>query len=104
MTKAHLKCVNGLGIKVKQMPLFTSEAWDISSEDAEKLLGGIIYFHDTKRKPSYFGGIVRGYQIIDTNNAHSERVVFTIEATREAKGKPWSGRNHTYAHYSGVMD
>lgn len=104
MASAHFKCMDGRGIKVKGMPIFTSEAWDIPSEDARKLLGGEIYFHETKGKPSYFGGIVKAFRIISTEKAHSKRVVFEIEATSQAKNRPWVGISHINAHYSGVIE
>lgn len=35
--------------------------WDLSSATAESLIGGLVYLHITKARPSYVGGLVCGW-------------------------------------------
>ena len=104
MTKAHFKCVNHLGINPVRHPVYTSGSWDITETEAKRLVGGSIYFHETKAEPSYFGGTVVGYDVIDTENAHSKRIVFKLESRQDCRNVAWDGADHTYAHYSGILD
>jgi hypothetical protein len=101
MTRAHLICRHFKGVKAVQMPEYESHAWDIPEDDARQLVGGVIYLHETKRKRSYFGGMVTGYRISD---APSGRIIFLFNAMKEAKGIAWEGRDHERAHYSGVLN
>ncbi len=104
MTEAHFKCVDGLGIQVLKHPVYTSRAWDISKEDAQNLVGGKIHFHNSKSETSYFGGVVKGFEIVHTDSPHDERVVFTVESHSDCKNVAWAGIDHINAHYSGVLE
>ncbi len=111
MTSAHLICRDSLNLQVVKMPVFESGIWDtvtIPEEDAKRLVGGILMLHETKSKPSYFGGTVTGYRRArrDDDRSRSEGWIFTLTSTLEAKGQPWSkrGRHDVNAHYSGVID
>ena len=83
--------------------LYASGVWDISETTAEKLIGGYIYLHKTKAKPSFFGGLVRAYRVIETDYAHSRRIEFEIESTTEARAVPWTGDIRTRDWWSGLI-
>lgn len=101
---AHFKCVDGMGIKGLGDHQYSSEAWDITKEEAEKLVGGNIYFHTTKNDKSYFGGVVTRYEVIDIDAAHAKRIKIYLTATKEAKGVAWGGKDHGMAWFSGIIE
>ena len=104
MVRAHLLCRNGEGIKAIKVPVHECGSWDVPEDDARRLVGGMLHFHESKRTPSYFGGTVIDYKVVDTEHAHSKRVVFTVEATKDAYNVAWEGKDHILAHYSGVIE
>ena len=81
----------------------TSEAWDISLEDADKLVGGHVYFHTTKNDKSYFGGVVTKYEVMEIDARRTKRIKIYLTATIEAKGQVWNGKDHGMAWYSGII-
>ena len=101
---AHFKCVDSTGIKGFGDNKYTSEAWDIPIDDAEKLVGGNVYFHTTKNDKSYFGGVVTKYEVMGIDAAHSKRIKIFLTATKEAKGIDWNGKEHIMAWYSGLVE
>lgn len=85
--------------------VFRSGFWDIDLEDAKELVGGMLYLHEAKAKPSRFGGRVLAVEQIDKPEfARSKRIVFTIEATLDGKNVKWRGADHAMASYGGVID
>lgn len=104
MTQAHFICRKSAGIRLVKMPDYTSEAWDIAESDAQALVGGMIYFHETKEQPSYFGGRVTGYRLSEAHalDGKRPRVIFEFTALHEARKQAWSGKDHSMAYYSGV--
>jgi hypothetical protein len=67
-------------------------------------MGGWVYFHPTKRKPSEFGGrilaLAQGERI---GAAVPTGTVFTLEARREGQGQKWRGKDHGRAWTGGVV-
>jgi hypothetical protein len=106
MSSAHFICKSGKGLSIvtKGSVIYRSRAWDIPVDDADRLVNGYIYFHETKAAPSYFGGKVTSYEIIEIDKAHSKRIEFTITADMQAKGASWEGRSDDMAWYSGVIE
>lgn len=101
---AHFKCVDSNGIKGLGDNQYSSEAWDIPIEDAEKLVGGNVYFHTTKNDKSYFGGVVTKYEVMEIDAAHTKRIKIYLNATKEAKEQAWNGKDHGMAWYSGTIE
>lgn len=64
----------------------------------------MIYLHQTKSKLSYFGGRIVSFHMIETDNAHSQRIVFRFTFRPEGKGKVWRGTDHDRAWTSGVVE
>ena len=105
MKAIHLKCENRRLLKTLEFPVFESGEWDIAEHDAEEIIGGMLYLHETKDDPSYIGGIIRGWRFVKRpQSAHSKRVVFVFESTKGGKNALWRGAGHAMAWYSGVVD
>ena len=51
---------------------------------AEELLGGDIYLHSMKAKPSKFGGVIKSYRV-EENPEFEGKIVFTFLADIEHK-------------------
>lgn len=84
--------------------VYESGDWDISPGDAERLVGGLLFLHETKKTPSYFGGRIESFRLVNVDRAHSRRVVFRLTASADCKGKGWEGANHGPAHTGGVVE
>lgn len=85
--------------------IWHSGYWDLSQEDAQTLVGGMIFLHEVKAKPSRFGGRVLSFKTEDYDPAaRKTRVVFTIDAVPEGKGAKWRGADHAMASYGGIID
>ncbi len=104
MASIHFVCRRELNLHVVKHPVYESGDWDVTREDAERLVGGMLYLHETKADASYFGGQISAYRVVETDRAHSDRVIFTVRSMREAKEVRWSGIDHGRASNSGVID
>jgi hypothetical protein len=79
--------------------------WDIPLAEAETLVGGMLYLHETKAKPSRFGGKVLSVKpAIKSDLARIHRVIFKILASQDAKGVKWRGADHTMASYGKIIE
>lgn len=111
MKHLHLICRrNGtgrLGVRLvdKEAKIYVSGRWVFSLDEAEMLVGGMIFLHETKSDLSAFGGTVIDVQnTIADDKSQENRVEFTFKATPEAKGVAWSGASHSMAWTSGILD
>lgn len=75
----HMKCLD------KPSALWESRWWAVSTETAERLVGGRIFFHKAQDKPSFFGGNITGYSV-ETEGQWTGRVIFTFVTGLEFKG------------------
>ena len=82
---------------------YTCGNWDLSKADSDKLVGGMIYLHQTKARPSYFGGKVLSVKEIQTKD-HDKRIVFTFTFAPECRGVAWQGTGRATAWTSGLLD
>ena len=111
MTQVHLICrkldtggLDGITTVDAKNHIYRSGAWDFDPAEAERLVGGQIYFHQEKKQASHYGGDVLSVETVQTDNAREERVVFTFRATKEGRGVAWSGANHGMAWTSSILD
>lgn len=84
---------------------YVSHAWNFPISEAERLVGGMIYLHDSKAKPSRYGGevvAVRPTKAVGV--AREDRVEFIFKATLEGKNQEWRGADHDMAWTSGIID
>ena len=104
---AHFLCrtVDGKPrhLRPTSFPLFESGMWAIKEDEAKALVGGMIYLHETKAEPSYFGGVVIDYRPAD-GAEYADRWVFTVASTLSGKNAAWHGKDHGMAHFSGVLE
>jgi hypothetical protein len=111
MKAAHFICRrDGIGLRrvtrVEGRPgVWRSGDWDMKPDDARSLIGGWIFLHETKAQASVFGGVVLDLrEVVNTDLARSERVVFELEAKAEGKGARWRGASHAMAACGGIVD
>ncbi len=64
----------------------------------------MIYLHETKAKPSYFGGRIDAYRETETGNSHQLRIIFRFTRTPEGEGAKWRGADHPRAWTSRVVE
>ncbi len=62
-----------------------------------------MYFHETKKMPSYFGGQVTGYRLVEGHKRKKPYIVFEMTAMLEGRGQSWTGKVHSRARYSIVL-
>ena len=104
--------------KVKdEMNRYISCCWDFKLEEAKTLIGGMIFFHDTKSERSKLGGNVVDVQAVrldeetefhkvdpeDTSKRRT-RVMFKFEITPEGRELIWRGKDHSMSWTSGIID
>jgi len=61
--------------------------WKLEESQAQKLVGGDIFFHKTRQEPSYYGGRILGYRI-EEDETHKGMIVFKLrhdKACRDIK-------------------
>jgi len=104
MASLHLICRGGLHLRPTRFPEFESGFWDLTEADAARLVGGRIYFHETKNSPSYFGGDVRTYRVAGPEEELPGRIVFTILSRADGKSAAWEGASHAMAWSGGVVE
>jgi hypothetical protein len=78
--------------------------WDLSADEASELVGAMSFLHETKKQPSYFGGVIESYRQVQTDNEHHQRIIFRFRFVPTGKGQLWSGANHARAWTSGVVE
>jgi hypothetical protein len=104
MASVHIVCRRGLHVHPIEHPVYETGNWDFSTVEADQLVGGTIYLHESKGERSYFGGTVEAYRLADVpEKAHSQRIVFRIRSTANAKNVSWRGANHVRAWTGGII-
>jgi len=96
---------------------YISCCWDFKLEEAKMLIGGMIFFHDTKSDRSKLGGNVVDAQLVkldeetefhkvdpDDKNRRQSRVMFKFEITPEGQEQKWRGKDHSMSWTSGIID
>jgi hypothetical protein len=77
---------------------YWSGYWDIPLEEAQSAIGGMIFLHERKREPSYFGGeILDARYYHHTKSPRPHRVVFTIRSLKSCRGQKWRGASYSRA-------
>lgn len=83
---------------------YISGKWDVSEQDAQSLLGGLIFLHDAKTKTSNFGGLIYDwFKDPVPDKAHPARISFKFLAVAEGRYAEWEGRNFMMAWQSEVV-
>jgi hypothetical protein len=76
--------------------------WHISDEQAAELIGGWVYFHETKSTPARFGGLILGFEPGDGDMP--DRKIILFRGDGRTRGAKWRGADHGMAMWSGVID
>jgi hypothetical protein len=93
-----------VGVKRLNGNEYSSEAWAISVIDAQDLVGGWIYLHETKGEASRFGGLIKSVELVDTTADEKQRFKILFESKSEARNRPWRGADHGMAWWGGIVD
>ena len=64
---------------------YESGYWALPEYDAKELVGGHIYFHERQIEPSFYGGLITGFRIQQTE-PYKDRVVFRFEPKPNCRG------------------
>jgi hypothetical protein len=81
---------------------FRSCCWRITDEEAAELIGGWVYFHEAKSKPSRLGGLILGFEPGEDDMAERKIILFQVD--NRARQQSWRGADHGMAMWSGVID
>jgi hypothetical protein len=75
---------------------FISGYWDINDAQAEALVGGWLYLHETKARPSYFGGKIIDFRHeLRPDVVRNDRIGLIFYPRAEAKKSvSWRGQQH----------
>lgn len=104
MPRLHLICRQELNLTKVAHMVYASGNWDMSPDEARRLIGGTIHLHESKAEPSYFGGLVTDVEEVRSPDvAHQDRIRFIFTPTREAKNVRWRGLDHDRAWSSGIL-
>ncbi len=104
MPRRHVICRDQLYLRATAHPQYESGFWDIPEAQARALVGGMLYLHQTKAEPSYFGGQVMGYRVAGPDEVLPGRIVFTVLSQKEGKSMAWEGASHGMAWDSGHLE
>lgn len=115
MSKVHIICkraedgsgwVGRTGVTCidRENHIYISGKWDFNLVEAEALVGGDLYLHETKGDKSAFGGrIIEVREASLPHKARDQRVEFVIKASPDHRGVPWEGASHAMAWTSGIL-
>ena len=81
---------------------FKSCCWQISDKQAADLIGGWVYYHETKADHARFGGQILGFEQGSADLA--DRKVILLRADARARGQKWRGADHGMAMSGGLVD
>jgi len=95
------RSLHGLSRWPQEAAGFRSCCWRITDEQAAELLGGWVYFHETKSAPAGFGGLILGFEAGQGDLA--KRKVILFRADGRARGASWRGADHQMAMWSGLV-
>lgn len=98
--------------------VYISCCWDFKFDDAKRLEGGKIYFHETKSERSSLGGnVIEAVQIdlgdgeteyyspsADDQSKRQKRVMFKFRVSADCRDVKWFGKNHAMSWTSGIID
>jgi hypothetical protein len=81
---------------------FRSCCWRIGDEEAAALIGGWVYFHESKSKPSRFGGLILGFEPGEGDMAERKIILFQVDNL--ARQQNWRGADHDMGMWGGLVE
>ena len=111
MNAIHLICRRDDGVNLNRVLLldratfsYRSGTWDLDAGEAQALVGGWLYLHPSKNKPSEFGGHISGFEVVQVDGlARETRIDFIFKASPSARGTAWRGQSHGMAWTGGIV-
>jgi hypothetical protein len=85
-------------------PTYESGYWTLYESEAQRLVNGMLYLHQKKAEPSYFGGVISGYRISTDVEPYPGKIVFSVTSQEDAKNIAWEGDKHPMAWMGGILD
>jgi hypothetical protein len=61
-----------------QETVWESGGWVLDESKAQELVGGEIYFHKKRPEPSFYGGTILGYRVLQEGTDQG-RIVFKLQ-------------------------
>ncbi|WP_051328625.1 hypothetical protein [Geminicoccus roseus] len=111
MNAIHLKCERApqgglINLSFdKASGTYRSGFWNLSVEDAQRLVGGWIYLHQAKTVASQFGGMVLEFEQVQREElARKDRIVLVVAASLAGRGQAWRGKRHEMAWTGGLVE
>lgn len=111
MPKAiHLICrrddgVNLNGLEALGGGRWRSQYWTFLTDDAQALVGGWIYLHGMKSRPSEFGGHIQAVEPVKRPGyAREDGYAVVFVARREGRNQAWRGASYGMAWTGGPVD
>lgn len=81
--------------------------WDIKESDAQELINGLLFLHETKSRKASFAGKILDYEVVTVDKLkRSRRIAFKLKvlnAHSNPTSWPKDGSNHAMAYCSGVV-
>lgn len=87
----------------KESGTYRSGFWNITVDQAESLVGGWVYLHQTKATTSQFGGKILSFEQVTVDGpAPAERIVFVLTPSHDGRGQKWRGKQRAWT--GGVVE
>jgi hypothetical protein len=58
--------------------------WQLEESEAQKLVGGEIYFHKKRQEPSFYGGKILGYRV-EQDGQYQGRIIFKLQHNQSCR-------------------
>jgi hypothetical protein len=85
-------------------PTYESGYWTLYESEAARLVNGMLYLHQKKAEPSYFGGTISGFRVSTDMEPYPGKIVFSVTSQEDAKNIAWEGDKHPMAWMGGILD
>jgi hypothetical protein len=70
--------------KLLQDDTWESGWWALNETNAQKLVGGEIYFHKKRQEPSFYGGTILGYRV-EQDGQYQGRIIFRLQYSQSCR-------------------
>lgn len=85
--------------------MYITGRWLFKADDANLLIGGLIFLHHSKKDPAHFAGKVMSWEPKITDEfAIEKRVNFNVKLISELIGTKWGETSHSRAWRSKIYE
>lgn len=103
MARVHLVCRGGRHLKPTEGFEYESGYWVFSETQVKQLMQGLLFLHEKKSQPSYFGGVIVGHRLAGAEEPSPGHVVLKIAPKNDCKDIAWEGDTHPMAWMGGIL-